>query len=177
MSTEKFTAGATFPDIELPTLDGEYVSLGTPQNSADWRMVVVYRGAHCPLCTRYLRELDSLKDKFLDLGVDVIAVSADSEAQARQHTADLSLDFPIAYGLSIADMQTLGIYISEPRSVQETDHPFAEPALFVINNHGQAQIISVANAAFVRPKLDDMVDGIAFIRDPEQNYPIRGTYA
>lgn len=64
MATHKFHAGDLFPSIELPTLDGTTINLGTPQNGADWRLVVVYRGKHCPMCTRYLNELEALKDKY-----------------------------------------------------------------------------------------------------------------
>ena len=33
-------------------------------------------------------------------------------------------------------MQALGLYVSTPRSPQETDRPFAEPGLFLINPDG-----------------------------------------
>ena len=81
MTTNKFKAGATFPVIELPTLAGNSMLLGSPPQGADWRLLVVYRGKHCPLCSRYLTELEALKDKFLHIGVDIAAVSADSKDQ------------------------------------------------------------------------------------------------
>ncbi len=139
-------------------------------------MVVVYRGKHCPLCTKYLIQLESLKDKLYELGVGIIVVSADTEIKARAHNEDMELSFPIAYDLSIEQMQELGVYISEPRSVKETDRPFAEPGLFVVNEKGQVHIIDISNAPFARPSLDNLVGGLAFIRNPENNYPIRGTY-
>ena len=176
MTTNKFKAGDLFPVIELPTLGGNSIELGTPQHGADWRLVAVYRGKHCPMCTRYLNELEALKDKFLQIGVDIAAVSADSEAQASAHMADLSVSFPIAYGLTIEQMQQLGLYISHPRSARETDHPFAEPGLFVINDKGQVQVIDISNGPFVRPELNVLLSGLTFIRNPENNYPIRGTY-
>lgn len=129
MTTHKFIAGDVFPTIQLPTLDNNLINLSEPQNGADWKLVVVYRGKHCPLCTRYLNELETLKSRFLELGVDIVAVSADSEAQLTSHMTQLSVNFPIAYGLTIEQMQVLGLYISEPRSEQETDHIFAEPGL------------------------------------------------
>lgn len=89
---------------------------------------------------------------------------------------DLSVSFPIAYGLTIEQMQQLGLYISHPRSAKETDHPFAEPGLFVINDKGQAQVIDISNGPFVRPELSVLLSGLTFIRNPENNYPIRGTY-
>jgi len=45
----------------------------------------------------------------------------------------------------------LGLYISKPRSDKETDHNFAEPALFVVNEKNDIHIAEIANAPFVRP--------------------------
>jgi hypothetical protein len=73
-------------------------------------------------------------------------------------------------------MQTLGLYISNPRSDQETDHPFAEPGLFVINSDGDVQVVDLSNNPFVRPDLLTLVNGLKWIRNPDNNYPIRGTY-
>lgn len=176
MNSNKLRAGELFPSIELPTLDNTMINIAKPNNGADWQLVVIYRGAHCPLCTRYLNELEALKGKFLDVGVSIVAVSADSKEQATNHLAGLSVSFPIAYGLSIEQMQQLGLYISNPRSPQETDHPFAEPGLYVINDEGRTQVIDVSNGPFVRPELGILLSGLAFIRNPENNYPIRGTF-
>ncbi|WP_367990237.1 peroxiredoxin-like family protein [Vibrio sp. NTOU-M3] len=176
MTTNKFEAGGLFPSITLPTFNGGSIELGSPSQPADWRLVVVYRGKHCPLCTRYLNELQELKERFLKLGIDIVAVSADSQAQVAAHMEKLSVNFPIAYGLSIEQMKTLGLYISSPRSEQETDHPFSEPGIFVVNDKGQVQVIDISNGPFVRPDLTTLLAGLEFIRNPENNYPIRGTY-
>ena len=176
MTTNKFKAGDMFPAIELATVSGEQITLGKPQNGTDWQMVVVYRGKHCPLCTRYLNEVEKLKADFLEIGVDIVAVSADSQAQANAHMEQLAVSYPIAYGLSIKQMQTLGLYISNPRSAQETDHPFAEPGLFVVNEKGQVQVLDISNGPFARPELGVLLSGLGFIRNPDNNYPIRGTY-
>lgn len=177
MTTTKFTAGDMFPAITLPTLGSDSVTLGQPQNGADWQLVVIYRGKHCPLCTRYLNALETYKAQFLALGVDIVAASADSQAQLAAHMPQLSVSYPIGYGLSIEQMQALGLYISHPRSEQETDHPFAEPGLFVINEKGQVQVVDISNGPFARPELEVLLSGLAFIRNPENNYPIRGTFA
>ena len=70
-------------------------------------------------------------------------------------------------------MRKLGLYISEPRSAQETDHRYPEPALFVVNPDGKLHLIDVANAPFLRPNLDRLVRGLGSLI--ERNYPIRGT--
>lgn len=177
MSSYKLTAGDQVPALKLDSLDGSPIVFGQPGNGADWQMVVVYRGKHCPLCTRYLNEIEKLKADFLGLGIDIVAVSADSKAQAEAHAEQLDVSYPIGYGLTIEQMEQLGLYISNPRSEQETDHVFAEPGLFVINGQGQAHIIDISNGPFVRPELSVLLSGIGFIRNPDNNYPIRGTYA
>ena len=73
MGTTKLRAGDEFPKMTVKKLGGGDIQLGTPQNDATWHMVVVYRGKHCPLCTKYLAQLKELKATYKD----------DREAQAR----------------------------------------------------------------------------------------------
>lgn len=176
---KKLQAGTAFPDIKVAiindeTLNGEKKSLGIPKSGHDWKLVVVYRGQHCPICTKYLNQLETVKKSFYEAGVDIIAVSADSKAQLESHLEKIDISFPIAYGLSVEQMNTLGLYISDPRSEKETDHPFAEPATFVINADGNIHIIDISNAPFARPELASLASGVSFIR--ENDYPIRGTH-
>ena len=172
--TQKLHAGSQFPDIEVQMLDSEIKLLGKPENGHDWKLVVVYRGRHCPICTKYLNQLETIKTSFAEAGVDIIAISADSKEQLESHLESLDISFPIAYGLTIEQMNTLGLYISDPRSEKETDHPFAEPGVFVVNAEGNIQIIDISNAPFVRPELEALANGLSFIR--KNDYPIRGTH-
>ncbi len=174
--TNKLHAGSTFPELNATLLSGEQVALGNPQNGADWQLVVVYRGRHCPLCTRYLNQLEDYKEALLATGVDLIAISGDSKTQLESHLEQLDVSFPIAYGLTVTQMQNLGLYISDPRSPQETDHSFAEPGLFVVNSEGKIQVIDISNNPFVRPELQTLVNGLAWIRNPDNNYPVRGMH-
>ncbi|MEH6346727.1 MAG: peroxiredoxin family protein [Bermanella sp.] len=176
MKNRKFTAGDAFPNITLPKVGGGELTLGQPLHGYDWQLVVVYRGKHCPLCTQYLTQLDQLKENFYKIGVDIVAVSADGETKADAHIAEMGLSFPVAYDLSIEQMQSLGLYISQPISSQETDQPFAEPGIYVINENGQVQVIDISNVPFARPDLEQLAGGLEWIRNPENNYPIRGTY-
>ncbi|MDN3652253.1 peroxiredoxin-like family protein [Thalassotalea ponticola] len=174
--TNKLHAGSDFPIIEATLLSGEVRTLSTPENGLDWTMVVVYRGQHCPLCTRYLNQLESLREDFANTGVDLIAISGDSKEQLESHMEKLNISFAIAYGLTLEQMKALGLYISDPRSPQETDHPFAEPGLFVVNNEGKVHVVDISNNPFVRPELTALANGLAWIRNPDNNYPIRGMH-
>lgn len=173
----KLNAGDSFPHITATALEGSEVTLGKPREGYSWQAVFVYRGRHCPLCTRYLNQLAGYQQAFADAGVDIIAVSADSKAQLEAQLQQVDINFPIAYGLSEDSMKQLGVYISVPRSEQETDHNFAEPGLFVVNEQGNLHVVDISNNPFVRPELGALANGLAWIRDPNNHYPIRGTLA
>lgn len=175
VDTVKLHPGSTFPIIEVNDLKGNRVQLGQPASGTSWQMVVVYRGKHCPLCTQYLNQLDTYVQRLNSCHIDVVAVSGDSQSQLSEHLGALSVGYPIYYGLTEAQMKTLGLYISIPRSEQEADHHFAEPGLFVVNENRQLHAIDISNNPFSRPDLDPLVSGLEWIRNPENHYPIRGT--
>jgi len=168
-------AGDTFPKQQVQMLGGGTLTLGQPGGDHDWQMVVVYRGLHCPMCKKYLAKLETVKDRFHAQGVDVVAVSGDPEEKARAFVDEVGVTVPVGYGLGTDQMRALGLYISEPRSPQETDRPFPEPGIFVINDRGQVQIIDISNAPFARPDLEVLAGGVQFIR--ANDYPVRGTWA
>jgi len=171
VSDMKLSAGQEFPSTIVKKLGGGDLDLSAIPSEYDWRVVVVYRGKHCPFCTEYLLEVKELLAEFNEAGLDVVAVSADSEERV-----NIEPNFDVGYDLSIEQMRALGLYITTPRSPEESDRPFAEPGFFVINDKGQAQIIDISNIAFGRPELKTMLRGLKYIRQPDKNYPVRGTY-
>ena len=181
----KLTAGNAFPQISATMLDGNSVELGKPHSGDGdlpaWQMVVLYRGQHCPMCTEYLNHLKDYIEDLAAINIDVLAVSADSKEQLESHLNRTdkhhieSPNFPMAYGLSQNDLEALGAYISLPRSPKETDHNFAEPALFIVNEDGNLHVVEYSNNPFVRADLATLIRGLKWIRNPDNNYPIRGT--
>jgi peroxiredoxin len=166
----KPAAGAPMPLVNAAKVGRGELTIGS---GSGWQMVVVYRGQHCPLCRRYLAELNQLLDEYHSIGMEVVVVSADPREKAERETAEVGWRFPVGYDLTMDQMRLLGLYISEPRSTIETDRPFAEPGLFVVNPKGQLQIVDVSNAPFARPDLRTLLNGLKFLLD--NNYPIRGT--
>jgi peroxiredoxin len=171
MSTAtKFAAGAQFPPLSLPKVGGGHVQIG---GTDGWQMLVVYRGKHCSQCKKYLKGLDGLLADYRSHGVDVVAVSGDPKEKAETEVVEEGWRFPVGYGLNPDQMRTLGLYISNPRSPEETDRPFAEPGLFLLNPEGRAQIIDISNAPWSRPDLTSILGAVKVIK--ERNYPVRGT--
>lgn len=170
--THKPKSGERLPEITVPKLGGDEMRLGVPMDDHDWQMVVIYRGKHCPICKTYLSELERVAPEFAKAGVGIVAVSGDPEDRARSFTDEIGVSFPVGYDLTVDQMWALGLYVSEPRSEKETDRPFAEPGVFVINADGLLQVVDISNAPFARPDLAGLAKGLKFIRD--NDYPIRG---
>ncbi|MGH1371448.1 MAG: peroxiredoxin-like family protein, partial [Cellvibrionaceae bacterium] len=176
MAVSVLQAGQKFPLISVNTLTGEKLELSKPAQGFDWRMLVVYRGKHCPLCTKYLNELNELLPEFNALGVDIVAVSSDSLERAKSQLAEVNPHFEVGYDLSIEQMKALGLYISEPRLGMNAERPFAEPGLFVINENGELQMIDISNVPFARPPLASMLMGIRYYRGMTEKFPVNGSY-
>ncbi len=174
VGTKKLSSGSWLPEFTFSLVGGGEVTLGRPRKEGNWQLVFVYRGQHCPVCKQYLTKLESLKDKFLATKAEIVAVSGDPESKAVTMVESNGLSFSVAYGLSIEQMKDLGLYISHPRSPQETDRPFAEPGMFAVNTEGKVQLIDISNTPFNRSDLEELLDTVEWIQ--ENDYPIRGTY-
>ena len=132
-----------FPAISLQILSGNSLTLGQPPQE-QWQMLVIYRGLHCPICKKYLRQLSDMKADFDKMNVQIVAVSTDPEDKARKFAADAGLDFEVAYGLSLDQVRELGLYVSTPLDSKETDQPFAEPGMFFIRPDGGLDFAEIA---------------------------------
>lgn len=172
--SNKLTSGGALPAFTLPLVGGGETTLGTPDTPDNWRLVFVYRGYHCPVCRKYLARLEELKDEFAAASAEIVAVSGDPEEKAAKMVEHSGLTFPVAHGLSVEQMRELGLYISTPRSPEETDRPFAEPGMFAVNAKGKAQLIDISNTPFNRADLGELVETVEWII--ENDYPIRGTH-
>lgn len=172
----KVAAGSQFPTIAVRGLDGKIVDISKPTGDADWKMIVVYRGRHCEQCTGYLNKLQGFMRRLGKIGIEPVAVSGDSKEQLEDHLRQLEVTYSIKYGLTVEQMRQLGLYVSPPRSTHAEDHPFPEPGLFVINERNQVQVVNISNNPFVQPDLDELTSGLERIKNPEDDYPIRGSY-
>lgn len=166
----KIHAGAKFPDFSWPLTEGEAIC---PATLDGWKLLVIYRGKHCPLCMAYLAQLQALRDEFIASGITVLALSSDPVARAQETVAEQGWTFPVLAELDEGQMRTLGLYMSAPRSAEETDRNFAEPAILAIGPTGFVQVIDISNAPFARPDLRGVLNGLRFIIG--NAYPIRGT--
>lgn len=172
--SSKFQSGGVLPSYRFKSVNGNDFTLGHPKVKGNWQLVFVYRGRHCPICVKYLTRLEELREKFFAANAEIVAISGDPEAKAKDMVENTNVKFPVGYDLSIEQMKALGVYISVPRSKDETDRPFAEPGMFAVNADGKVQLIDISNTPFNRSDLVELLDTVEWIQ--ENDYPIRGTY-
>jgi hypothetical protein len=94
MAPQKLQAGSDMPKITLPKVGGGEVSTEAGDR---WKMVVVYRGKHCPICKTYLKTLDGLLDDFNKIDTDVIAISGDPQDKAESEVKEENWRFDTGY--------------------------------------------------------------------------------
>ncbi len=171
MTSSKPCVGAPVARLDFPNVDREApISIGTPKRR--WTMLFVYRGRHCPRCKRFLDKLNRALPDWVAM-MDVVVVSADSKEKALADREEFGWNFDLCYGLTEAQMRSLGLYVSEPLSEAETTGPFAEPGAFAIRPDGTLMLAEVSNGPAARPDLEELLDGMRF--NIENDRPVRGT--
>jgi peroxiredoxin len=98
------------PALRLPLSSGSQFVLGiSPGKQFD--LLVFYRGWHCPLCAKQLLEFEQLAAQFTARGVQLIAVSCDTEDRAKQLADKINArNVKIAYNLSPQTARQWGLY-------------------------------------------------------------------
>lgn len=156
--------------LSFPALGGETIEVGGTREN--WTMLFVYRGRHCPRCKKFLNKLNaSLAD--WQAVLDVVVVSADTAEKAQADMDEFGWNFDLGYGMTEAQMRTLGLYVSSPLSEAETDTNFAEPGAFGIRPDGSLMLVDISNGPAARPDLEELLDGMKF--NISKNRPTRGT--
>ncbi len=148
-------------------------------NTQRFTMVVFYRGLHCPICAKYLVELERLVPEFEKRGVRVVAISSDNAERASAMAEKIkAVRLPIAYELDLQTAREWGLYISESRGKTsigiEEPARFSEPGVFLVQPDGSLYYGSVQTMPFARPNFADLVGAIDFAI--AHNYPARGEY-
>jgi len=160
------------PDLQVKLLGGDTWRL-KDQNPEHFTMLIFYRGLHCPLCEKYLKTLNGLLDAYADKGVEVIAISMDSEARARKARMkwELSDALKIGYELEATMANDWGLYLSKAIKDYEPE-VFNEPGLFLIKPDNSIYFVTLNSTPWGRPHLASFVKVIDFINT--SGYPARG---
>lgn len=159
------------PSLDFPLVGGGTWRLADAK-PALFQMIVVYRGLHCPICRRYLGQLEGLLPEFERRGVDVVTTSMDTQERAEKAKAEWGLDnLAIGYDLPVAAARNWELFISHP--IRDGEPPeFSEPGLFLVRPDGELFYAARANAPWGRPPFDEVLRGIDGV--VEHKRPARG---
>ena len=165
--------GKKAPSLNIETISGNTWSLDKQLNKSKC-MIVFYRGLHCPVCSVFLKQIESQLLEYKKSNTEVIAVSMDNKEKALKVKSDWSIkNLNIAYGLSEENARNWGLYISKSIKEAESDL-FCEPGLFIIKEDGTVYLANTSNMPWARPDLTDFPAKLIFAE--ENNYPVRGNY-
>lgn len=170
------------PDLVVPTVDGGPYRLAD-QHPERFSLIAFYRGYHCLVCRRVLRQLHELLPAFAERGVETVAVSSDEKERARRAHAEWRLpDLWLGYGLDLDAARRWGLYVSTghgaTRAGVEEPALFTEPGLFLVRPptpdapNGVLYCASVQTMPFARPHFDDVLQALDFV--VANDYPARG---
>lgn len=166
------------PQLNVPLVGGGRFVLGAnPGERFD--LIVFYRGLHCPICFKYLLELERLAPEFNSRGVNILAVSSDDEAHGKEMSDKVKASGTrYAYGLSLRSARQWGLYISASRGKTsigiEEPALFSEPGVFLVRPDGTLYYGAVQTMPFARPQFQDLIGAIDFAIT--KDYPARGEY-
>lgn len=178
MSKSALLPGQPVPSLDLPLTDGGRFKTGAPAPEK-FDLLVFYRGLHCPICTKYLLELERLEPEFRQRGVRVTAISSDVQERGVQMAEKVKASgVKFAYGLGLQTARDFGLYISESigKSSLGIEEPakFSEPGVFLVRPDGTLYYASVQTMPFARPLFQDLVAAVDFAI--AKSYPARGAY-
>lgn len=164
------------PSLELDLTGGGRFSLAA-EKPAKFTMVVFYRGLHCPICRRYLSELETLLPEFEKRGVSVIAASSDTAERAEQAKSGWGLKtLRIAHGMSIEAARNWGLYVSRSNGLTSAGvvepELFNEPGLYIVRPDGTLYWGTTTTMPFGRPHFNEILQSLEFVI--AKDYPARG---
>ncbi len=164
------------PALSVPTIGGDMWTLAE-QSPESFTLIVFYRGLHCPICSRYLGDLDRKLGQFADQGVSAIAISSDTQERAGKTRQDWKLGaLTLGYGLSLDSARTWGLFISTSKGKTSAgiEEPalFIEPGIFFVRPDNTLYWSSIQTMPFARPSFAEILAGLDIVLT--HDYPARG---
>ena len=160
--------GDAFPPLTMSVIDGDADrALTVPDAFAgDFGVVLFYRGAWCPYCLLQLRSFERAHHVLDDVGVGVVATSADDRDTTAALVADLGLTFPVGHSADTAALAaSTGAFVNaEPAFLQSTG--------FVLDGDGRVAVSVYSSGAIGRLVPQDVVEFVRRARERAQAQPL-----
>lgn len=149
--------GDIFPALAISAVGGGTISL--PGDLAgSFGVVLFYRGSWCPYCNAQLAAFSRAANTLAELGVKVVALSVDDEADSLVLVEKHRLGFPIGYGADADKIAAAtGAYTNDsPRYLQSTG--------FVLDPGGKVLTAVYSSGAIGRLVADDVAGFVRYVK-------------
>ena len=144
--------GDLLPEITLPNIKEEHVSLNSKLASGKKLVISFYRGGWCPYCNIELRALQNILPEIKEKGAELIAITPESPDNSLSTIEKNNLDFEVltdednklAYSLNLAyqipeELNTIyksfGINLEDSQG--NADHTLPIAATYVVDTDGK----------------------------------------
>ena len=121
-------------------------------------VLVVYRTIGCPVCRKYLKQLQDELPLLEQAGARVIAISADSAANVARMREEHQLTFQMGGGLDRETAARYGLYWNEQNA-------HAEPGLFILDRDNRFLYASVQSFPLGRVDVKEITRLVQFFRN------------
>ena len=148
--------GDPFPPLSLAAVGGGRISL--PDDLAgSWSVVLIYRGSWCPYCNAQLAAFARAAGTFAELGIRIVALSADDATAAAALAGKLGRDVPVGYDADAdAIAAATGAYVNDaPKYLHSTG--------FVLDPEGRVRLAVYSTGAIGRLVPEDVVGLVRYL--------------
>lgn len=90
----------------------------------EYLVIDFYRGGWCPFCNMELREYERLKDDFLEVGTNIVAISPEKAEYTNTSSKENNISFDILSDVNTKVMQKFGIVFTLDDDVKEVYNHF-----------------------------------------------------
>ena len=136
-------AGSAAPDFQLPTLDGDELSLSSLRGQV---VLVDFWATWCGPCRQEMPALQRLHEEFAGRGVEIVAISMDAQTEAvAPYARREGLTFPILLG-SVAEQVRYRVA--------------GLPTLFVVDQGGIIRFQHVGYSPGAEPVLAEEIEAL-----------------
>ena len=148
--TKPLGVGDRVPAVELTDMEGHVLCLSGLVRTKP-TVIIFYRGGWCPYCNTHLGELATIEPQLVELGYQVLAISADRSGKLHEThekfgfqyrlLSDSKMEAARAFGIAFkVDDATLQKYrgygIDLEEASGETHHLLPVPSVFIAGTDG-----------------------------------------
>ena len=153
--------GDSFPRLVVKSVAGGEIHL--PEDLAgSYGVVLFYRGAWCPLCREQLSDYAAAIGALDDLGVKIVALSADEATVSAKLIAESHLPFPVGYGLNAAETAAeIGAFTNQSPA-------YVQPTNFILSPEGTILSAVYSTHAFGRLSASDVKRFVAHMKSKQK---------